>query len=665
MNRIDLSRCVPRNAEILRASPDAVEVLIQGSTGGGLELPGGYHPERKYLTGFIEILEDHSLPMMLRFYDAVHTEERVYIRFVLLPGVRTPVCFELGCVDCKNGTLERNPGMLKEVVYGQRAERDEIVRVELGCKEVFHDVRLRFDSFCLSDEKPAEFPLPAETLVDAFGQWARKEWPGKVHTQQELSDAMHASLGPAAWPSPNWNRWGGDSTRRLKKGTGFFSTVKTPDGRWHLTDPDGCEYFSMGVCCVLPGQKADVTGFLPQQDLDVLAPEYAAFCKTQTHPWFPHAKITLFDYGMLNLQRVYGDDWLPRWKEMCYHLLMGIGVNSQGNGAGLDVMEAGCLLPYVRQLRNFPRTKDIIFRDFPDVLSPEYEENSRLYAQQLEVWKDDPWLIGYFLCNEPNFGFIQGVCVANEVLHYPGITHCRLGLIRWLKEKYGSASALNSAWQTGFASFDDLLKPFNNLIQEYPASESDLRAFSGILLDAYCRMPSQACRAVDRNHLNLGMRWAKMNNPALLEGWQYFDVFSFNCYTFDLMRDMDFITSAGVDLPLMIGEYHCGALDRGLPSTGLKGVESQAERGVMWNWFVEQCAAHPFGVGAHWFQFQDESCIGRFDGENYQIGLVDICMQPYREMTDAIRETAETLYDVRSGEKAPSDRTPRVIPMVG
>lgn len=665
MAKIDLSHCIPRNADILQASPEAVEVRIHGSTGGGLELPGGYHPEKKYLIGHIEILEDHSLPMMLRFYDAVHPEERVYIRFVLLPRVRTPVCFELGCVDCKNGTLERNPGMLKEVVYGQRAEREEIIRVELGTKEAFHDVRLRFDNFYLSDEKPATFPLPREILVDDFGQWARKEWPGKIHTEEELADAMHRNEGTSAWPVATWNKWGGDSTRPLKTGTGFFSTIKTPDGRWHLTDPDGCDYFSMGVCCVLHGQKADVTGFIQQLATDVHAPEYASLCQTQTHPWFPHVKQTLFDYGLLNLQRVYGDDWLPRWKEMCYHLLMGIGVNSQGNGAGLDVMSDESRLPYVRQLRDFPKTKGTIFRDFPDVLSPEYEENSRLYAQQLEAWKDDPWLIGYFLCNEPNFGFIQGVCVANEVLHHEGISHCRLGLIAWLKEKYADIAALNAAWQTSFASFDDLLSPFNNMIEEHPASEGDLRTFSKILLDAYCRIPCDACRAVDKNHLNLGMRWAKMNNPDLLEGWQYFDVFSFNCYTFDLMRDMDFITAAGVDKPLMIGEYHCGALDRGLPSTGLKGVENQTERGVMWKWFVEQCAAHPYGVGAHWFQFQDESCIGRFDGENYQIGLVDICMQPYQEMTDAIRDTALTLYDVRNGAKAPSDRTPKVIPMVG
>ena len=28
-------------------------------------------------------------------------------------------------------------------------------------------------------------------------------------------------------------------------------------------------------------------------------------------------------------------------------------------------------------------------------------------------------------------------------------------------------------------------------------------------------------------------------------------------------RDMDFVKNAGVDLPILLGEYHCGALDRG------------------------------------------------------------------------------------------------------
>ena len=76
-------------------------------------------------------------------------------------------------------------------------------------------------------------------------------------------------------------------------------------------------------------------------------------------------------------------------------------------------------------------------------------------------------------------------------------------------------------------------------------------------------------------------------------------------------------------------------------------------------------ASHPYGVGAHWFQCNDRFCLVRPDGENYQIGMVDICMQPYKEMLDAAKDTAAVLYKIRNGEMAPYDRMPRTIPMIG
>ena len=109
---------------------------------------------------------------------------------------------------------------------------------------------------------------------------------------------------------------------------------------------------------------------------------------------------------------------------------------------------------------------------------------------------------------------------------------------------------------------------------------------------------------VSYTHLDVYKRQAY--NTLMMSGWEYFDVFSINCYDFDPTKDMDFAKNAGVDLPIMIGEYHCGALDRGLPATGLKGVTNQEERGVMWRHFVEKAAAHPYGVAAHWFQYNDQ-----------------------------------------------------------
>jgi hypothetical protein len=52
-------------------------------------------------------------------------------------------------------------------------------------------------------------------------------------------------------------------------------------------------------------------------------------------------------------------------------------------------------------------------------------------------------------------------------------------------------------------------------------------------------------------------------------------------------------------------------------------------------------------VGTHWFQYRDQATTGRGDGENYQIGLVDICDTPYPETIDAVRQTGLLMYDYR------------------
>jgi hypothetical protein len=313
----------------------------------------------------------------------------------------------------------------------------------------------------------------------------------------------------------------------------------------------------------------------------------------------------------------------------------------------------------------FPVTETLIFRDFPDVLSPEYEENSKIYAKQLEEWKDDPWLIGYFLRNEPEFNFVENLAIADEVLRHPAHTYCRKGLIQFLKDKYGTIEQLNAAWETSFEAFEDFEKPIKDCSTKYPASEKDIREYSCFLITEYIKVPALACRAIDPNHLNLGLRWSKANNLDMMKGWEYFDVFSINCYDFDPTKDMDFVMNAGVDLPILLGEYHCGALDRGLTATGLKGVENQIERGIMWRYFVEKVAAHPYGVAAHWFQYNDQFCLGRFDGENYQIGMVDVCMQPHKELMEAVIETSKILYQVKNGEVEPYDVRPKPIPMIG
>jgi hypothetical protein len=178
------------------------------------------------------------------------------------------------------------------------------------------------------------------------------------------------------------------------------------------------------------------------------------------------------------------------------------------------------------------------------------------------------------------------------------------------------------------------------------------------MVDAYVRVPSEACRAVDPHHLNLGMRWAWIATDDLLAGSDACDVFSLNTYEFRPDPETVRRAARASGRPVLIGEFHFGAADRGLPSGGLRTVRSQADRGRAYQHFVEQAAALPDVIGTHYFQWNDQPLLGRFDGENWQIGVVDVCHQPYPEFAEAARATHARLYDVASGAAAPPAAPP-------
>ena len=76
---------------------------------------------------------------------------------------------------------------------------------------------------------------------------------------------------------------------------------------------------------------------------------------------------------------------------------------------------------------------------------------------------------------------------------------------------------------------------------------------------------------------------------------------------------------------------------------------------------MEKAATSPYCVGTHYFQYCDQPALGRFDGENYNIGLVDVCQTPHDAFLDAVRDCHRDLYRVAAGGLAPFDREPQLI----
>jgi hypothetical protein len=172
--------------------------------------------------------------------------------------------------------------------------------------------------------------------------------------------------------------------------------------------------------------------------------------------------------------------------------------------------------------------------------------------------------------------------------------------------------------------------------------------------EIYHRICREEVKRAAPRKLYLGSRLHGQNQPhggptrAALAASKYCDVVSINRYRFS-PSDLS-IPAGGIDKPILIGEFHFGSLDRGLLHTGLRSVGSQAQRADAYRHYLTQALAHPNIVGTHWFQFRDQPVSGRFDGENYQVGLVTITDDPYPEMVETLRRVGAHLYPLRAGE---------------
>jgi hypothetical protein len=668
MKTIAVSRDILYHAS-LESSKNGVAILRVPKEGGGLDITEIAKHGERYLVFDMECLEDHSLSVNMNVYEKATDEATAFfMRFGILPKLRARICLDLKCMDAKILFPESNPGQLKVVCHGRRVERARMEKITLVIPPCFHDVAVSLSDLVLTDTFPETFPLPKGKRIDELGQSTHEVWPGKLRGVEDMRSKLQSALAlPDAFAPGGWDRYGGLAKKPVGEGTGFFTKARV-DGRWTLADPLGNAFFSVGPDCVVV--RSDCRVDRMEQYMDWLPPETdPIYGPMYSHMRWPrgdaprHRDCTLFSFPQANLYRAFGGDWHARWQNLMSRQLKQNGLNTLGNWS--DPESLGVMpLPYVTMLEEFPDTQIHIFRDFPDVLSPEYADQARRCARSLKRYARDPLMIGYFLRNEPEWAFVDGLVIADEVLYHPGPSACKQNLISWLENKYKTAQALSGAWGVPFTDFDALRSPIQNASSLSGTAREDLRAFSRLLLDAYVGVISDACREADPNHMNLGMRWAWISDPDLVTGWRHFDVFSINCYAVDPTAALDNVVKLGVDLPVMIGEYHFGALDWGQTATGLEAVASQADRGIAYRYYTERVAAHPYGVGCHWFQCYDQFALGRFDGENYNIGLFDLCSLPNESMMQSIRACSEGLYSVKFGLAPPTERKPKSIPMI-
>jgi hypothetical protein len=463
---------------------------------------------------------------------------------------------------------------------------------------------LEIRSVELARTSPGDAVLDGLPVMDRFGQYAHDTWPGRASSLEGLQRAWREEEEGLSPGDYGYCPYGGYEGTKAEA-TGFFR-VEQIGGRWWFVDPDGHLFLSAGCDVMRPGMYTRTRGrdgfFAELPPPDVL-------------PGLERDGDRGASFLAWNLFRRYGAGWKERWVETTFQRMEAWGLNTVANWSDPDLYDAG-KKPYAVPLASW--IAGVSYLGLPDVYSEDFARTADERArEQCAPRRDDPWLLGYFLANEPPF------------------TQKELQTVDLILE--GPDSATKAALQEWLAEGD---------------TEGRRKEFVDDAFDRYVQITSAAVKRHDPNHLNLGMRGGGRPTEAEIRAARAFDVYSVNVYDYEVPAERVRQISELTGKPIVIGEFHFGTPGRGLAAS-LVLVRDQAERGRAYRYYVEQAFAQPELVGTHYFQWADQPATGRFDGENYNIGLVDVTDRPYPHLVEALEATHRRLRQVHEGELEP------------
>ncbi|MDX1934410.1 MAG: hypothetical protein SFU56_17555 [Capsulimonadales bacterium] len=395
-----------------------------------------------------------------------------------------------------------------------------------------------------------------------------------------------------------------------------FYRVEQRAGRWQFRTPAGKPFFSAGVCCVTEGATAGT--YRPE------APEYASF-------------------------RHYRND--REWAEAAAGRLRAWNFNTIGGWSSEKVRHRG--LPYTVVLHLGTYVEGGIWGDlFAPTAERAFDDAARAQVRPLA---NDPDLLGWFSDNELGWWDETHFIFT---LQQPERSATRRTLIDLLRKHYANDfDRLRRDFDTGAVRrFDDLAQVIRVPAADGGRSAAVMDAFTEQLARRYYRLAQAAIRRYDRNHLILGDRYAQWYPAAVARAaGPYVDVISTNmgatwkngAISRFFLERLHRLTGR----PVLISEYYFAAMENRSgnknSSGGFPTVATQKERAESVRRNLTELASLPYVVGAHWFQYTDEPTLGRKDGEDYNMGLVDIADRPYERLTAVMSEVQRRIPGLR------------------
>ncbi|HWA84257.1 MAG TPA: hypothetical protein VG820_12510 [Fimbriimonadaceae bacterium] len=330
------------------------------------------------------------------------------------------------------------------------------------------------------------------------------------------------------------------------------------------------------------------------------------------------------------------------WAQDTAAKLRAWGFNSLGGWSDTDLFKRytpDTRLPYfeVLHLGSFDNAP------WNDMFDPKFKEAIESAAKSLlPKFVDDPMLVGYFTDNELGW---WGDSLFKSYFAMPAAAPGKRRLVRLLRSHYGDDfGRLRKDWETDAGSFDDLAKARDMTLKADGEGALAVNEWLRVLGERYYSVVYDAIRRYDAHHLILGDRYIQYYNVEIAKSSApYIDVASTNLgadWTDGTVSHFFLDTlSKATKRPVIITEFYmCATENRSgnkNSSDGFPVVATQAERSEAFARYVRHVASLPYVVGAHWFQFTDEPEKGRGDGEDYNMGLLDIFGVPYEGMTQA------------------------------
>lgn len=490
-----------------------------------------------------------------------------------------------------------------------------------------------------TDETLAEV-LP---ILDRFGQYIHRTWPGKVSSDEDIKarsqveDELIKEIGPAR----GLNKYGGWESGPQLKATGYFRTEKV-DGKWWFVDPSGRLFWSFGANCIgieFAGQtptERDPGVFreLPAADDPVFGRFHVKLDVEEN--FLAKLDVPHYDFTRANLFRKHGDGWEQKQVERDIERLKYTHLNTIGAWSD-NAIVARREVPYVAMLHYvYPEAAPKL----PDPFHPETRRSLHQALKDYPVnFANDPWCLGAFVDNELHWKNDARLLVGAILGHTVTGSEVRKVFIKWLQEKYGDIGALNKAWKTKLAGWDDLLDTTDpEAFAE--ADAADCSALATLFADTMFSMVREELTAYSPNVMYLGCRMNSGPPEVIASLARHADVISANIYTYD----PELKQYGATDKPVLISEFHFADVSGNNLGGGLRSAQDAVQQGRLLEKFIAEAVADPKIVGAHWFQWRDQSAAGRYDGENFDVGLYDVADGPNAELVRAMAQCGRNLY---------------------